>query len=310
MKHRYVLYHSPCFDGTAAAYAAWLKFKSTAIYLPVTYHKPVPDMVLGPDTEIYLVDFSYPRTILEELHRQVGTLVVLDHHESAADQLDGLDYCTFDMTRAGCEIAWEYFQRDTPWSNAMPALLRHVADRDLWAFQLPDTKAVMAGLRQEIQYDRFEHFHQLTKAPAMQRLLENGKLIVDYNDEFMKKFIQSDRNFKILHWNGHRVALFNNTFIISELSDAFQMNRFRELAIDITCNYHFDSEGQLKLSFRSKNGSNISTLDLSGKLGGGGHKHSSGTELSMEQGLQLMQWLYSKDHLNTRLDEQRNLIEF
>jgi hypothetical protein len=54
---RYVLYHSNCYDGFGAAYAAWKKFGDEGTkYLPVSYGFPPPEM---PDAKaVSIVDFS------------------------------------------------------------------------------------------------------------------------------------------------------------------------------------------------------------------------------------------------------------
>ena len=57
---------------------------------------------------VFIVDFSYPRTILEEMEESAESLVVIDHHKTAEEDLRGLDYCHFDMTHSGAYLAWEY----------------------------------------------------------------------------------------------------------------------------------------------------------------------------------------------------------
>ena len=305
MKCIYVLYHAPCFDGTAAAFAAWEKFQDNAIYIPVTYHQPVPDMALGPNTTVYLVDFSYPRAVLEDLKSKVGRLVVIDHHDTAQKDLEGLDNCIFDMEKAGCILAWEYFHPNEP----IPLLLKYIADRDLWRFEGSKTKALIEGLRKEIQYHNFDHFNTLCGLASVKRMIELGQPISEYNTDYIQKYVASERHYRILSWNGYRVALFNNHHLVDELCEAFYKNEIKALGIEISCCYRFLSSGDLKLSFRSENGTEHNTLDISEELGGGGHFNASATVFPLEEGLKLLQLLYSKDLVTVCLDEAQHLVE-
>ena len=94
----YVLYHSPCIDGFTAAYAAWTKFGNDHLvtYVPCRYHEPLPEIEDG--SHVYILDFSYPREILVELAERC-LLVVIDHHESAQKDLEGLSFAHFDMKK-------------------------------------------------------------------------------------------------------------------------------------------------------------------------------------------------------------------
>lgn len=77
MSKNYVLYHANCFDGSGAAYAAWaaLGDKDTS-YIPVQYGEAPPEMESG--SNIYIVDFSYPKDVLTGLLDASEKLVVLD----------------------------------------------------------------------------------------------------------------------------------------------------------------------------------------------------------------------------------------
>lgn len=77
---RYVISHANCFDGSAAAYAAWLKFGDDATYLFCQYGDDMPELPDG--AEVYFLDFFSLDWVKALLDR--GCYVhVLDHHESA-----------------------------------------------------------------------------------------------------------------------------------------------------------------------------------------------------------------------------------
>lgn len=141
----YVLFHGSCPDGTGAALAAWLRLgdKTEAgpvEYIPVNYGQPVPD--IEPHSAVYIVDFSYPRKELESLKAFCPALIVLDHHATAQKDLEGLPYCTFDMNKSGAVLAWEHFHPKMP----VPTFIYYLQDRDLWKFELPQSREVSAAI--------------------------------------------------------------------------------------------------------------------------------------------------------------------
>jgi nanoRNase/pAp phosphatase (c-di-AMP/oligoRNAs hydrolase) len=128
-----VLYHAGCDDGFGAAYAIWLKHGNEAEYIPVQYGAPFPKVSSG--ESVYVVDFSYPRNILQSINDKCN-LVVLDHHKTAMEDLADLPFAHFDMNKSGAVLAWEYFHPNKP----VPILLQYVQDYDLWTKKLEHTE--------------------------------------------------------------------------------------------------------------------------------------------------------------------------
>ncbi|EKD89683.1 MAG: Phosphoesterase, dhha1, partial [uncultured bacterium] len=144
----YVLYHDDA-DGYASALAALLFFRDEAIYIPVQYNQEFPNQItLDNETNIYILDFSYSRDILDNIYSLVNKLVVIDHHDTAKDQFQDVVYFIFDNTKAGCILSWKYFHND----KKIPYIFDLVADRDLWKFYLSDTKAFDLGMRNTGKY--------------------------------------------------------------------------------------------------------------------------------------------------------------
>lgn len=153
-----VIYHGNCADGFAAAWAIWTLHTDWEFHAG-KYQEPPPD-VTGRD--VILVDFSYKRPVLEAMAPHARTILILDHHKSAAEDLAGYPppphggydpagwyeeslqtiYTVFDMQRSGAGITWDYFHPDEP----RPALLNHVEDRDLWRFALSGTREIQAAV--------------------------------------------------------------------------------------------------------------------------------------------------------------------
>ena len=144
-----VIYHHPCTDGSVAAWVAHRAFRGACDLHPTNYGHEPPDVT---GRTVYILDFSYPRETLVEMHKQAESLVVLDHHKTAAEALKGLDFAVFDMNKSGARLAWEHFYPGTQ----PPALVLYAEDRDLWRFSLPKARAISAWMR--------------TMTPSMDRL--------------------------------------------------------------------------------------------------------------------------------------------
>ena len=94
---------------------------------------------------VIIVDFSYPRDVLIKMAEDADSIIVLDHHKTAEENLKGLDFCIFDMTRSGAVMAWEHFHG----KGNTPLLFQYIQDRDLWQWKLPQSKEFSAGLQQD-----------------------------------------------------------------------------------------------------------------------------------------------------------------
>lgn len=163
------IYHGNCFDGFTAAWAVWKRFGDDFDYFPAVYGDTPPDVT---NRHVFLVDFSYKRPVLMDMAKQARSLIVLDHHKTAAEDLAGLPEpnflipaaylpgwpqwsfedeqprALFDMERSGAGIAWDYFHCGvTDGSDcARTPIINHVEDRDLWRFALPFTREIHAAM--------------------------------------------------------------------------------------------------------------------------------------------------------------------
>ncbi|MCA9793515.1 MAG: hypothetical protein KC910_17010, partial [Candidatus Eremiobacteraeota bacterium] len=132
----HVLYHGGCRDGRTAAWAAYKALGDKAEYIPMGYQAPPPD--LPPDARVAVVDFSFLPDVLDDLKKRVADVVILHHHDTAAERLQGVPGVVVDQERAGAGLSWHYFHPNEP----LPALAAYAEDRDLWRFDLPLSKEV------------------------------------------------------------------------------------------------------------------------------------------------------------------------
>lgn len=140
MNNTLCIYHGNCADGFTGAWVV-RRALGDAEFFPGVYTTPPPDVA---DKDVVLVDFSYKRPIMEQIIASARSVLVLDHHKTAAEDLHDLPGAevVFDMGRAGSRIAWDYyFPHEAP-----PPVLLHIEDRDLWRFSLPRTREIQANI--------------------------------------------------------------------------------------------------------------------------------------------------------------------
>jgi len=149
-------------------------------------HGQIPPEVKG--KRVLIVDFCFPREQLIEMIKVAEYLVVLDHHISVERDLVGLEApnfeFVFDVTRSGAQIAWDYVypQRPRPW------FVEVIADRDLWKWSLPYSKAVSKTLFVKNYYS-WECLEQLYNIPAdkitqkIRKFEKIGQVLLDLEEK-------------------------------------------------------------------------------------------------------------------------------
>lgn len=134
-----VIYHGNCADGFSAAWCFWRKYRTDADYVAGVYQQDPPD-VTGRD--VYLVDFSYKRAVVEQMLAKANSVTLIDHHKTAIEDLAGVEGLVqfTDLNRSGATLAWDFVFP----GEDRPLLLGHIEDRDLWRFKLPGTREIQA----------------------------------------------------------------------------------------------------------------------------------------------------------------------
>ena len=153
-----VIYHDNCADGFGAAFAAWLKFGFIAEYLPVN-HNDTDTHLEYTGRDLYILDFSFPREVMDHMLANAAKVVWLDHHKTAFEMWCGgipesgvwtsaafahedPHHVVLDNNKSGAMLAWEYFHPGAP----APKFIKLIDDRDRWVFQYPETKAFSEAL--------------------------------------------------------------------------------------------------------------------------------------------------------------------
>ncbi len=259
------IYHGNCADGFGAAWAVRHALGDDVEFHPGVYQNDPPEVT---GREVVFVDFSYKRPVMEQLAQAARSLVVLDHHKSAAEDLVGLDHLPnvelhFDMERSGAMIAWDYFNPDTP----PPPLLAHIQDRDLWLFALPGTREIQAAVF-SYPYD-FGVWDELMAMPVEDLQLD-GMAIERKHHKDVAELVATFRYRMTI--GGHDVPVANLPYTLT--SDAGHLMAQGE---PFAACYWDTPEGRVFSLRSTEAGADVSAIAK--QYGGGGHRNAAGFRL-------------------------------
>ena len=265
-----IIYHKNCPDGFGAAWAAHKALGDYDVeYLPSQYGDPPPEM--ESNSKVFILDFSYS---LPEVQKIAGKhrLTLLDHHRTAANELDGkVEGCRFDMERSGAVMAWEHFFPGMP----VPTLLAYVQDRDLWQWQMTDSRAINEAIGTypmefsiwnalEARLERKEH-----------SLSREGHAVIRKNTLTLEKLLENSFHRRVA---GHEVPAVNSPVLTSELGEEM-LQKYPEAPFCVI--YADVPGGKTRYSLRSRPGFDVS--EVARQMGGGGHPQAAGFTLNAGQ---------------------------
>lgn len=309
------IYHGNCADGFTAAWAVWSRFgEHDWDYHPGIYQDPPPD-VKGRD--VVLVDFSYKRDVMKQMARSARSILVLDHHKSAAEDLvesgpqeegphvrripvngardweqheqaatvdsaHGVPYCEiyayFDMDRSGAGIAWDFFHP----GKARPRLVNYVEDRDLWRFKLDFSREINANI--------FSHPYEFAIWEALARNLETrfdsmvdmGAAIERKHHKDVAELVKATR--RMMKIGGETVPVANLPYTLTSdaghlMCEPVKLDYGGTYAPPFAACYWDTAEGRV-FSLRSRDGG-ADVSEIAKRYGGGGHKNAAGFRLPL-----------------------------
>jgi oligoribonuclease NrnB/cAMP/cGMP phosphodiesterase (DHH superfamily) len=272
----YVLHHTDA-DGFGAAYAAWTKYKLNAVYIPVDYGLPVPDIKLEKEDEVYILDFAFKdRAVVNNWLQYCDNIVLLDHHESAYETYKDYEKYYYSNIKCGAEMAWEYFRKRKP----MPLLISYIADWDLWKWELPFSKDIcnyVCSFEQGfLIWDAISFNMEKHKLIyGNNEIVKEGAAITRANEKAMDRII---KNVRIAFWDDWRVnfkgniAVLNTNMFISEIGNRLCL----ENDVGFSATY-YDTDTIRKYSLRSTR-EDVDVSKIAKFFGGGGHFHAAGYE--------------------------------
>jgi oligoribonuclease NrnB/cAMP/cGMP phosphodiesterase (DHH superfamily) len=300
-----IFYHAHCTDGFGAALAAWQTFTADAEYVPMQYgtiNSIIDVDLLGQleGRDVFILDFSFPRPVMEHIINTAKHTTWLDHHKTAFEMwtpsapfnaysrfeaTDPKFNIILDNTRSGARIAWDFFV-----GGAVPRLIMHIDDYDRWQFNDQCTKAFGRALRAKKPWS-FEQWNQdflwIEHSERYEDMIELGQVLLDDHQHRVESAAKHKRQ-ATFHF-----ANYMETVVFTGLAT----NAGPDMASDVGHTlanesgtfgmvYHISEDMRVKVSLRSNGDYDVSAIAK--RLGGGGHRNAAGCEITMEMLMSVM----------------------
>ena len=256
-----VIYHGNCSDGFGAAYSAWKLLGDRAEYFAAHFSEPPPD-VRGKN--VIILDFSYNNETIKRMMSDANSLLILDHHKTAAAELHDIDCAHFDMNHSGAMLSWKFFHPE----KEAPRLIKFIEDRDLWKWEIPYSKEFAAAF--DMVKFNFEDFDKFLDDSEVDDAIKRGSYILAYSRMVISRIVKGavERKF-----DGKRVLVVNSSHWMSEIGNALAIK------CDFAAIWYYDHKHeQTKVSLRAHH-DDIDVSVIAQRFGGGGHKLAAGFSL-------------------------------
>ena len=304
-----VIYHASCADGFGAAFAAWLKLGDDAEYVPMQYldsklnaveawealSAAIPSKA-NTGREVYILDFSLPKPVMDKLFAVSERVVWLDHHKTAfemwcedgerslCEQSNGRDEVILDNNKSGAMLAWEYFHPGTE----VPMLIKHIDDYDRWQFKLNGTKEINKALWSFTPWT-FPLWQEIIDDDQYGSMWSQGSAILRAHDQNVAKTVkEATMHCKLSTYTTDSYgAIFEG--LAANCPPFLQSDVGHELATQsgtfglLWC---IDKDNQCKCSLRSNGDYDVSAIAKA--FGGGGHRNAAGFTTDIQT---LLEWI-------------------
>lgn len=325
-----IVYHRSCPDGFGAAW--WLRRNLLAEHPDVEIEMVPANWGDAPlfdpaGADVWCVDYCYEAQHLVELAETAATLTVMDHHETSltyvrdsllpftesidnyivrfSERLSRIEI-VIDQTRSGVGLIAEVVREVTGFYA--PHFLWNLQDRDLWRFELPDTRDVFAAVTARPY--TIEAWDELN-AMDQEDLVNEGRGINLYRDQLIESVAAS------VFWitlgddgSGWWIPCASSPYFIG--SDVAGVIAERFAGIGAYCILHDD---RVQIGLRARKGEKRNVAEIAEFHGGGGHPAASGLSLDWDDfhkrvwvGLDALNALEASAHppgsVSPRTDEQ------
>lgn len=300
-----IVYHRGCADGFGAAWylrqALLRQSPGAEVNMLSANWTDAPKLEFMRDTHVWCVDYCYEAEHLVAIADVCETLDVFDHHQTSLDymreaqarmpervfltehigwysdrvELDGGEKVNLvlDQTHSGVGLVIEHVRRWQGW--APPMFLWNLEDRDLWRFELADTRDIFAAVTARPYtieaWDKLELIGQ-------DQLVAEGMGINLYRDTLIESVASS---FFLLTVGGNGEGWWipcasSPYFIGSDVAGALAE---RHGGLGAYCILHND---RVQIGLRSRNDDPRDCAKIAEFHGGGGHPHASGMSIGWD----------------------------
>ena len=276
-----IIYHGGCPDGFCAAWVAYSALGGAELLAANYGTEPPLEALVGDWRRVYILDFSYPLLEMERLANAAASLVILDHHKTAQATLAALKiprgHAVFDMERSGAGIAWDYFHgsnlADFPISGGRPWLVRYVQDRDLWRWELEESKSVSAYVM--AQPHTIEAWDVLAATP-LEKVIEYGKAIRLHVEHYIDLVVSNARIGQLTYHLSVPWPCIVVNAPMPNISDVLSRLLEQHLGVDLAVGWWARGDNKYQYSLRSR--PSLDCSEIAKSFGGGGHAQAAGFE--------------------------------
>lgn len=271
-----IIYHGNCVDGFTAAWIAesvLSQDQDTKLYA-ATYPDPPPFDLIDQNTRVYILDFSYSWEDTLAICDTAAFVVVLDHHKSAIEGLQGFKHpkcqLLLDTFKSGAGLAWKWFYPGVD----MPDLVARVQDRDLWKFEYEDSKNVNEAIFSR-PYS-LETWDAMAKMPIAD-LEKEGEALKRKKDKEVAEFIEKHSKEMVL--GNCKVMSCNLPYFYASECGHKLLQDYPDYPFAVT---YYLSGNEVIFSLRSDD-TKMDVSLIAKRFGGGGHRNAAGFKLPAQK---------------------------
>lgn len=229
------------------------------------------------------VDFSYKRPVLDAMASKANSILILDHHKTAAEDLADLPkpppfriweeaawngtlsrrlrmVALFDMNRSGAALAWNYFV-----AADRPEFIEYIQDRDLWRKALPYGDEFTIALRSYPQ--DFAVWDRFVEGTGAALLIQEGHNIQRY---YRLRIEELKRHAYPASLGGSTCWISNAPYFAASEVAGELCDKGGEFG---ACYFEVE-RGRFQYSLRSRGEFDVSAIAR--RFGGGGHRNAAG----------------------------------
>ncbi|HAU57146.1 MAG TPA: phosphoesterase, partial [Comamonadaceae bacterium] len=185
----------------------------------------------------------------------------------------------FDMSKSGARLAWEFFHPEAP----LPDLVRHVEDRDIWAWQYPESAPYLAALDMEPQ--DFARWQEIAAFSPAQRaaFMARGAAM---DEKYRKLCTDLAENAQSVVFNGISGLMVNVPGVFHSLVGDLLARQSGTFGLM----WSAGAKG-VKVGLRSRSGFNC--IPLAESMGGGGHAQACGFKMGVARLPELLSGVFN-----------------
>ena len=261
-------YHSSDLDGHCAGAIVKLRYPECEM-VGVNYNDSIQDFNIEVLETVFIVDFSFPISEMEQLN-DTTDLHWMDHHKSSIEAAQAAGFLAsggqhLEIGKAGCELTWEYLHE-----SKMPQAVLLLGRYDVWDHR--DSRVL------PFQYGMREHEDTRPESPIWGPLFENNDLTPDIIDRGVVVMAYQDKeNAKYAkgmayeaEFEGHRAIVMNKAYANSRAFDAVYNPGKHDIMVMFGV-----KAGEIKYTLYCYK-PEVDVSKIAAKYGGGGHKSAAG----------------------------------